>query len=52
MIFQKAVRCIRSFEDLFRRHKKEALTTDMNGGATAPSVNTYNGVGTLRLYAD
>ncbi len=28
------------------------LTTDMNGGATAPSVNTYNGVGTLRLYAD
>ncbi len=28
------------------------LTTDMNGGATAPSVNTYNGAGTLRLYAD
>ncbi len=28
------------------------LTTDMNGGATAPSVNTYNCVGTLRLYAD
>ena len=28
------------------------LTTDMNGGATTPSVNTYNGVGTLRLYAD
>lgn len=28
------------------------IATAKNGGATAPAVNVYNGVGTLRLYAD